>query len=359
MSKLELSHIGKVYDGGVRAVDDFNLEVEDGEFIVLVGPSGCGKSTMLRMIAGLEKITDGTFTIDGKVVNNLAPVDRDISLVFQNYALYGTMSIYDNVGMSLKVRHRPKVEIYDRVMETSRFLGIEEYLNRFPDQLSGGQKQRVALGRSIARNPKLFLMDEPLSNLDAKLRAYTRSEIVKIQRKLGITTLYVTHDQVEAMTMADRIVIMKGGILQQVATPSEIYRYPVNEFVAGFIGMPPMNIISGKIKDGYFVSKSFSLKLTDEAKNRVKDYNNKEIHFGFRAEDVEIGNTEFSIKAEVNFHEYLGGSFQLFMNIDDSNVTAVVPENSFAGIRDEKILDITINQEKAHFFDADTTMRIK
>jgi multiple sugar transport system ATP-binding protein len=359
MSKLELDHIGKIYDGGVRAVDDFNLHVEDGEFIVLVGPSGCGKSTMLRMVAGLEKITEGTFSIDGKVVNNLAPVDRDISLVFQNYALYGTMSIYDNVGMSLKVRHRPKTEIYDRVMETSKFLGIEEYLNRFPDQLSGGQKQRVALGRSIARNPKLFLMDEPLSNLDAKLRAYTRSEIVKIQKKLGVTTLYVTHDQVEAMTMADRIVIMKDGILQQVATPNEIYRYPENEFVAGFMGMPPMNIINGKIKDGYFVSKSVSMKLTDESLKRVKDYNDKNVDFGFRAEDIEIGKTEFSVNAEVKTHEYLGGTFQIFLKLDDRRVTAVVPENSFAGIRDEKILDITINQEKAHFFNEDTKMRIK
>ena len=202
-------------------------------------------------------------------------------------------------------------------------------------------------------------MDEPLSNLDAKLRAYTRSEIVKIQKDLGVTTLYVTHDQVEAMTMADRIVIMQGGILQQVATPSEMYRYPANEFVAGFMGMPPMNIMSGKIKDGYFVSKSLSLKLTDEAAERSKDYDNKPIDFGFRAEDIEIGKTEYSVEAEVKFHEYLGGSFQLFMKLVDFDVTAVVPENSFAGIRDDKTLDITINQERAHFFDADTKMRIK
>jgi multiple sugar transport system ATP-binding protein len=355
MSKLELAHIGKIYDGGVRAVDDFNLSVKDGEFIVLVGPSGCGKSTMLRMIAGLESITEGTFSIDGKVVNNLPPVDRDISLVFQNYALYGTMSIYDNVGMSLKVRHRPKVEIYDHVMETSKFLGIEEFLNRFPSQLSGGQKQRVALGRSIARNPKLFLMDEPLSNLDAKLRAFTRGEIVRIQRDLGITTLYVTHDQVEAMTMADRIVIMKGGILQQVGTPSELYNFPCNEFVAGFIGMPPMNIISGKIERGSFVWEGYSLKLNDELYERVKNYEGKKIRLGFRAENISIGDGENCLKAKVRFKEYLGGSYSLFLMLGEDEVTATVDDKIDV---DKEFLNITIDQSKIHFFDAETTERI-
>lgn len=356
MSKLELEHIGKIYDGDVRAVKDFNLTVKDGEFIVLVGPSGCGKSTMLRMVAGIEAITEGTFKIDGKVVNKLPPVERDISLVFQNYALYGNMTIYDNVGMSLKVRHRPKVEIYDHVMETSAFLGITEFLNRVPDQLSGGQKQRVALGRSIARNPKLFLMDEPLSNLDAQLRAHTRAEIVRIQKELGTTTLYVTHDQVEAMTMADRIVIMNKGVLQQVGTPHELYRFPANEFVAGFIGMPPMNMITGTFKDGCFNTASMKLDLIDELKTRLAPYEGKEVKLGFRAEDIEIRKSERSMKAGFKYKEYLGGSYTLYLTVEGYEVVATVPDNVEL---DTDNLEITIDQNKALFFDTETTERIK
>ncbi|MFA7108902.1 MAG: ATP-binding cassette domain-containing protein [Sphaerochaetaceae bacterium] len=356
MSKLELSHIGKIYDGGVRAVDDFNLTVEDGEFIVLVGPSGCGKSTMLRMVAGLESITEGTFSIDGKVVNNLPPVERDISLVFQNYALYGNMSVYDNVGMSLKVRHRPKVEIYEHVINTSKFLGIEEFLNRYPNQLSGGQKQRVALGRSIARNPQLFLMDEPLSNLDAKLRAFTRGEIVRIQKKLGITTIYVTHDQVEAMTMADRIVIMKNGMLQQFGTPTEVYNFPCNEFVASFIGMPPMTIISGKIQNRFFVWDNLRLKLNSNLYERVKNYEGKEIKLGFRAENISIEDGDNSLKAKVRFKEYLGGSYSLFLMLGTNKITATVDDEIDV---DKEFLNIKIDQSKIHFFNAETRERIK
>jgi len=356
MSKLELTHIGKVYDGKVKAVDNFNLTVEDGEFIVLVGPSGCGKSTMLRMIAGLESITEGTFKMDGKVVNNLPPVDRNISLVFQNYALYGNMTIYDNVGMSLRVRHRPKVEIYDHVMETSHFLGIEEFLNRYPDQLSGGQKQRVALGRSIARNPKLFLMDEPLSNLDAKLRTHTRGEIVRIQKELGITTLYVTHDQIEAMTMADRIAIIKDGILQQVGTPHEIYNTPVNEFVAGFIGMPSMNMLVGTIKDGGFHSDGFSFKLLPETLKKLRPYEGKKVKLGFRAEDIQLTKSDHSIRSKLYLKEYLGGSFTLFLKMGPYEISAIVPESEMIH---EDELDVSINLEKAHFFDVTTTERIQ
>jgi len=355
MSKLKLSHIGKIYEGGVRAVDDFNLTVEDGEFIVLVGPSGCGKSTILRMLAGLEPITEGTFSLDGKVVNNTPPVERDISLVFQNYALYGNMTIFDNVGMSLKVRHRPKVEIYDHVMETSQFLGIEDFLNRFPNQLSGGQKQRVALGRAIARKPKLFLMDEPLSNLDAKLRAYTRAEIVRIQKELGITTVYVTHDQVEAMTMADKIVIMKNGILQQFGTSQDLYSLPCNEFVASFIGMPPMNMIDGKIENGSFIWDDNKIKLNNDLNERLKNYKGKNVRLGIRAENISIEDGENCIKAKVKFKEYLGGSYSLFLMLGKNEITAKVND----GINvDKEFLNIKMDQSKILFFDTKTTERI-
>ncbi|MGD1822754.1 MAG: ABC transporter ATP-binding protein [Pleomorphochaeta sp.] len=355
MSKLEFSNITKIYDGGVKAVDDFNLEIKDGEFVVLVGPSGCGKSTMLRMVAGLESITSGTFSMDGKVVNKLPPIERDISLVFQNYALYGNMSIYDNVGMSLKVRHKPKVEIYDQVMKTSEFLGIKELLNRFPNQLSGGQKQRVALGRSISRNPKLFLMDEPLSNLDAKLRTFTRGEIVRIQRELDITTLYVTHDQIEAMTMADRIVIMKNGIIQQVGKPTDVYNRPSNQFVAGFIGMPPMNIIKGSLKNGCFIFKNKKIELNENVYNSVKAYEGKDINLGFRSEDVEISTNEKSFSAKVLYKEYLGGCYSLFLEAENHKITATVSEK--ANVEKEKV-NVEINQDKMHFFDTETTLRI-
>lgn len=236
MGKLRFNNISKAYANGFCAVSSFNLEIEDGEFIVLVGPSGCGKSTILRMIAGLEKISDGDLILDDKVINKCPPVERDIAVVFQDYALYGNMTVYDNVGMSLRVRHEKDTVIYDKVQEASGILGIGSLLKRLPGQLSGGQKQRVALARSVVRKPKVFLMDEPLSNLDAKLRTSTRAEIVRLQRELKVTTIYVTHDQTEAMTMADRMVVLKDGVIQQVGTPNEIYYEPCNLFVAGFIG---------------------------------------------------------------------------------------------------------------------------
>ena len=236
MSELILKNVNKIYPNGAHAVHDFNLSVKDGEFIVLVGPSGCGKSTTLRMIAGLEGISSGDMLIDGERVNSLAPVDRDVAMVFQNYALYYNMSVYDNIGISLKIRHEQKDAIHKNVKGAAERFALSEYLNRMPANLSGGQKQRVALGRTVVRDPKIFLMDEPLSNLDAKLREKTRGEIVKLQKSLNTTTIYVTHDQIEAMTMADRIVVMSMGYVQQIGTPLEVYNYPANLFVAGFIG---------------------------------------------------------------------------------------------------------------------------
>ena len=243
MASLKLVNINKIYPNGAHAVHDFNLDIKDGEFIVMVGPSGCGKSTTLRMIAGLESISSGDLILDGERVNKLAPVDRDVAMVFQNYALYYNMSVHDNIGISLKIKHEQKNTIHNSILETSKKFDLVDYLNRLPANLSGGQRQRVALCRTVVRNPRVFLMDEPLSNLDAKLREKTRSEIVSLQRELKTTTIYVTHDQIEAMTMADRIVIMNNGYIMQVGTPTELYDKPDNLFVAGFIGTPNMNFI--------------------------------------------------------------------------------------------------------------------
>ena len=253
MAELSLKHIDKIYDNNVQAVFDFNLEIKDKEFIVFVGPSGCGKSTTLRMIAGLEDISAGEFYIDGKLMNDVEPKDRDIAMVFQSYALYPHMSVYDNMAFGLQLKKVPKDEIDKRVHEAARILEIEDYLDRKPKALSGGQRQRVALGRAIVRNAKVFLMDEPLSNLDAKLRVQMRSEIIKLHERIGATSIYVTHDQTEAMTMADRIVVMKGGYIQQIGTPREIYNNPANMFVAGFLGAPATNFLNGKIDRGCFV----------------------------------------------------------------------------------------------------------
>ena len=253
MAEIVLDHVYKIYDNKVTAVTDFNLHIQDKEFIVFVGPSGCGKSTTLRMIAGLEEISKGDFYIDGKRVNDVPPKDRDIAMVFQNYALYPHMTVYDNMAFGLKLRKVPKAEIDKRVKDAAKILGLEDYLKRKPKALSGGQRQRVALGRAIVRDPKVFLMDEPLSNLDAKLRVQMRAEIAKLHQRLQPTTIYVTHDQTEAMTMATRIVVMKDGVIQQVGTPKEVYDHPRNVFVAGFIGSPAMNFFKGKLTDSHFV----------------------------------------------------------------------------------------------------------
>lgn len=269
MATLKFVNINKIYDNNVQAVFDFNLEVQDKEFIVFVGPSGCGKSTTLRMVAGLEEITSGNLYIDDKLVNNLEPKDRDIAMVFQNYALYPHMTVYENMAFSLKLKKIPRDEIARRVEEAANILGLSQYLNRKPKALSGGQRQRVALGRAIVRHPKVFLMDEPLSNLDAKLRVQMRTEIAKIHKKVGATTIYVTHDQTEAMTMASRIVVMKDGYVQQIGTPREVYNMPANVFVGGFIGSPAMNFFKGKLSKNSFI-------ITDENNQETKIVLDKE-----------------------------------------------------------------------------------
>ena len=269
MATLKFVNINKIYDNNVQAVCDFNLEVQDKEFIVFVGPSGCGKSTTLRMVAGLEEITSGDLYIDDKLVNNLEPKDRDIAMVFQNYALYPHMTVYENMAFSLKLKKIPRDEIARRVEEAANILGLSQYLNRKPKALSGGQRQRVALGRAIVRHPKVFLMDEPLSNLDAKLRVQMRTEIAKIHKKVGATTIYVTHDQTEAMTMASRIVVMKDGYVQQIGTPREVYNMPANVFVGGFIGSPAMNFFKGKLSKNSFI-------ITDENNQETKIVLDKE-----------------------------------------------------------------------------------
>ena len=358
MKQLVLKNIQKIYPGGVQAVYDFNLEIDNGEFIVLVGPSGCGKSTVLRMISGLEGISSGEFYMDGKLVNNVPPVDRDVSMVFQDYSLYGNMTVYDNVGMSLRVRHRSPDEIFDKVIKTADFLQIREYLNRYPGQLSGGQKQRVALGRSVAREPKVFLMDEPLSNLDAKLRTHTRTEIARLQRDLGITTIYVTHDQIEAMTMADRIVVMCQGRIQQVGTPMDIFNNPENTFVAGFIGMPPMNFLNGRIDGNRFIFGDQQMIIPESRMGMLSSYAGRNVILGARAEMISIGgpSSDTTLKGEYVNGEYLGSSFDFFYRIGD----IVVEAFSLKPVsKDVKFQNLSFDMEKVHFFDPETTRRIR
>ena len=288
MATVKLVNVNKVYDGGVHAVHDFNIDIADREFIVFVGPSGCGKSTTLRMIAGLEEISYGELLIDGELKNNAAPKDRDIAMVFQSYALYPQMTVYNNMAYALKLRKVPKDEIDKRVREAAKILKLTPYLDRKPRALSGGQRQRVALGRSIVRRPKVFLMDEPLSNLDAKLRVAMRSEIVRIHEEVGATTIYVTHDQIEAMTMASRIVVMKDGFIQQIGEPNEVYRNPANIFVAGFIGTPAMNFLHGVVEKGYFIidGTGEKIKLSKEQTALLKNYEGKRLVYGIRPENL-------------------------------------------------------------------------
>lgn len=354
MGKLLFKNISKVYANGFRAVDHFNLEVEDGEFIVFVGPSGCGKSTVLRMIAGLEQISEGELILEDKVINKCPPVERDIAVVFQDYALYGNMSVYDNVGMSLRVRHERDTVIYDKVKEASGILGLESLLNRLPGQLSGGQKQRVALARSVVRKPKVFLMDEPLSNLDAKLRTSTRAEIVRLQRELKVTTIYVTHDQTEAMTMADRMVVLKDGIIQQVGTPNEIYYKPCNLFVAGFIGAPQMNFMEGTVEGNRFVFCSHSLSLPEKAADSLKAYSGKRLILGIRPEQFSVsdGEDENTITGELENKEFLGNYYILYVRIGETVLACQIEsiEDRF-----DKQVNIRFEMEHLYFFDKETT----
>lgn len=365
MAELVLDHIYKIYDNKVTAVEDFNLHIQDKEFIVFVGPSGCGKSTTLRMIAGLEEISKGDFSIDGRRVNDVAPKDRDIAMVFQNYALYPHMTVYDNMAFGLKLRKFPKDEIDRRVQEAAKILGLEPYLDRKPKALSGGQRQRVALGRAIVRDAKVFLMDEPLSNLDAKLRVQMRAEIAKLHQRLQTTTIYVTHDQTEAMTMATRLVVMKDGVIQQVGAPKEVYEKPENVFVGGFIGSPAMNFLNGKIEDGKFVTGKTSIAIPEGKMKTLREqgYVGKEIILGIRPEDIHdepvfieaSQGTKIHVKIDVS--ELTGAETMLYSSIEGQDFVARVDSRS--DIKPGQTLDLAFDLNKAHFFDVTTESRIR
>ncbi len=362
MANVVLKNVTKIYDGGVKAVDSTDITIKDREFVVFVGPSGCGKSTTLRMIAGLEDISSGEIYINGTLVNNIPPKDRDIAMVFQNYALYPHMSVYENMAFGLRIRKLDKTEIDRRVKEASRILDIENLLDRKPKQLSGGQRQRVAVGRSIVRNPKVFLFDEPLSNLDAKLRVQMRAEIVQLHARLQATIIYVTHDQIEAMTMGDKIVVMRDGIVQQIGSPLYLYNQPVNRFVAGFIGSPPMNFINVKVieEGGKIILDEGSCRLapTAEHANLISPYKGKEIVMGIRPEDLMYDevNAPSSIKAEISVAEPLGSEIHIWAKTASNQVISRVPPHHVFHIG-ENISFIPV-MEKARYFDAETDLSI-
>ncbi len=348
MASLSLEHIYKKYPNGFEAVKDFNLEIADKEFIIFVGPSGCGKSTTLRMIAGLEDISSGTLKIDGKVMNDVEPKDRDIAMVFQNYALYPHMTVYDNMAFGLKLRKVPKDEIDKMVRNAAKILDLTQLLDRKPKALSGGQRQRVAMGRAIVRNPKVFLMDEPLSNLDAKLRVQMRSEIAKLHQRLGTTIIYVTHDQTEAMTLGTRIVVMKDGVVQQVDTPQHLYDSPCNLFVAGFMGSPQMNFLDVTVK----VQGSQAFLTLDDG-----GYNGKTVIMGIRPEDIyddddRMQKAAIEFKTKINVYELLGAEVFLYFDIAGTPVTARVDPKTTA--RPGSVIDFTLDTEKIHVFDKET-----
>ncbi len=360
MAKVVLKNLTKKFED-VIAVNSINDTVKDKEFTVLVGPSGCGKTTTLRMIAGLEEVTEGEIYIGDRLVNGVAPKDRDIAMVFQNYALYPHMNVYDNMAFGLKLRRTPKTEIERRVTEAAKILKIEDLLKRKPKQLSGGQRQRVALGRAIVRKPKVFLMDEPLSNLDAKLRVQMRTEIAKLHKRLDATIIYVTHDQTEAMTMANKIIILKDGLVQQTGKPQEIYDYPDNIFVAGFIGSPAMNFLDVTITDQLtFKGAIFELGTTDRVKKIIKDNNlaGKEVVIGIRPEDLEDTNfvqntsSDNTITANVEVTEPMGAEIYLYVDIDGVLITARVNPRSKYSSKDKATLFIDL--DKIHIFDKKT-----
>ncbi|MBR2545881.1 MAG: sn-glycerol-3-phosphate ABC transporter ATP-binding protein UgpC [Erysipelotrichaceae bacterium] len=344
----------QVTEEGVVAVQEFNLDIKDKEFIVLVGPSGCGKSTTLRMIAGLEEITSGELYIDGNLVNNVEPKDRDIAMVFQSYALYPHMTVYDNMAYSLKIKHVDKAEIDRKVREAAEILDITQYLDRKPKALSGGQRQRVAIGRAIVRNPKVLLMDEPLSNLDAKLRNQMRSEIIKLRKKINTTFVYVTHDQIEAMTLGDRIVVMKDGYIQQIGNPQEVFDHPANLFVSGFIGTPQMNYFDGElvIREGsyYVETKGISVKLAEDKQLRLKakDVKAQPVTLGVRPEHLTIA--EKGINGQVEVSELMGSSLHLHMTVDGKDVICIVPTEGKKVNYDGKQLNLAFTGDVAHVF---------
>ncbi len=376
MATVELKNINKIYDNNVQAVFDFNLKIKDREFIVFVGPSGCGKTTTLRMVAGLEEITSGQLLIDDEVMNDVAPKDRNIAMVFQTYALYPHMTVYDNMAFGLKLRKFSRDEIDRRVQNAAETLGLKPYLDRKPKALSGGQRQRVALGRAIVRDAKVFLMDEPLSNLDAKLRVQMRSELIKLHESLGTTTIYVTHDQIEAMTMANRIVVMKDGWIQQIGAPKEIYDFPNNVFVGGFIGTPPMNFIEGKVgEDGVFEFGShkhgvFRLAVPKKQFDVLKEqgYLDTKLLLGIRPEDCHDEasfiekHPESRVEAKVEVSELLGAESQITVKFPSEDVmgqmvTAKVKART--DIHTNDMFTMALNMNKCHFFDMETELRIQ
>jgi multiple sugar transport system ATP-binding protein len=391
MATVTFAGVGKTYPDGTRAVIDLDLEIADGEFVVFVGPSGCGKTTALRMVAGLEEITDGEIRIGERVVNELAPRERDVAMVFQNYALYPHMSAFDNMGFALKMRGVDRHEIERRVTGAARTLGLSEVLKKKPRTLSGGQRQRVAMGRAIVREPQAFLMDEPLSNLDAKLRVEMRAEISRIQRDLGVTTIYVTHDQVEAMTMGDRVVVMRGGLLQQVASPQELYDRPVNLFVAEFIGSPAMNLVRADLGGGELRFGDHVIPVPDSAqagRPGLKAYEGKEIVLGIRPEDFEdmafargsgaVLNVEVDIRedmgSEVFAHFAVAGKAvqtqEVLEAMEEQDVAGAVRERVRGGVpfiarlergtsaREGERLDVAVDTQRLHFFDPETGLAI-
>ena len=354
MAGLQLKNINKVYDNNVQAVFDFNMDINDGEFIVLVGPSGCGKSTTLRMIAGLEDITTGQLIIDDKDVTTMPPKDRDIAMVFQNYALYAHLTVYHNMAFSLVLRNEKPEVIHQKVMKAARILELENQLNKKPKQLSGGQRQRVAVGRAIVREPKVFLFDEPLSNLDAKLRGSMRREIKLLHQRLGKTIIYVTHDQTEALTLADRIVCMSDGRVQQIGKPIELYDNPVNLFVASFIGLPPMNFFDVVCQNGKLVNDNFTLNMDENQKQKLAAYEGKTIVLGVRPEDVNLGD---ELKLIVSINENLGMNTLVHGFIGKKKIVSKIPHWCNYKLGDEVM--VSFDRNKMHFFDKETTLAIR
>ncbi|ANC32568.1 ABC transporter ATP-binding protein [Isoptericola dokdonensis] len=371
MASVTYDHATRVYPGTERpAVDQLNLQIEDGEFLVLVGPSGCGKSTSLRMLAGLEDVNGGHIYIGDRDVTDVQPKDRDIAMVFQNYALYPHMSVADNMGFALKISGTPKAEIRQRVEEAAKILDLTEYLDRKPKALSGGQRQRVAMGRAIVRQPQVFLMDEPLSNLDAKLRVQTRTQIASLQRRLGVTTVYVTHDQTEALTMGDRIAVLKDGLLQQVGTPREMYDTPSNVFVAGFIGSPAMNVGTFDVRDGRAMVGHAAVPLEREVVSQLTDADGGKVTVGFRPEalDVVSASTEGALQVEVNLVEELGSDAFVYGDLKSEGVAGELHSGSSDQVivridpRDVPMkgdtIHVTIKPGQAHVFSAATGNRL-
>ncbi|MBI4432164.1 MAG: sn-glycerol-3-phosphate ABC transporter ATP-binding protein UgpC [Candidatus Omnitrophica bacterium] len=366
MPQVSLVNVNKIYSGNVQAAFDVNLSIEKREFMVLVGPSGCGKTTILRMIAGLEDISSGRVYIADKIVNDMPPKDRDIAMVFQNYALYPHMTVFENMAFALKLRKYPKEEIMARVNEAAEILGLKNLLERKPKELSGGQRQRVALGRAIVRKPAVFLFDEPLSNLDAKLRVQMRTEIKKLHQRLQATIVYVTHDQTEALTMGDRIVVLKDGLIQQVADPNTLYERPVNKFVASFIGSPPMNFLTGQItrtdKRFYFHNGPFKVKISEAMNGKVAPYENREIIFGIRSEDIydklfaSEASPDNTVRATCEVIEPMGAEVYLYLRAGDNSFIARVSGNVRPGVNQD--LDLVIDMGQAHFFDPETEKAI-